>query len=130
MKLIPDNTSCLTFGDMLPKEYNWIDVAIKRGVCDQISQYVLSISEKVRRRTSFNAAYNSALNKLYYYPHDAKMIFNLTMALINRATQEDVHQIKEAEYIEYTIELAEFDYEDKVETYHQITSYMYSTKEA
>ncbi|KAG9296428.1 hypothetical protein G9A89_015020 [Geosiphon pyriformis] len=35
------------------------------------------------------------------------------MALINGATKEDVHQMKEAEYIEYTMELAEFDYEDE-----------------
>ncbi|KAG9303050.1 hypothetical protein G9A89_022139 [Geosiphon pyriformis] len=54
-----------------------------------------------------------ALNKLYHYPHNAKMIFDLAIALINRATQEDVYQMKEAEYIEYTIELAEFDYEDE-----------------
>ncbi|KAG9297992.1 hypothetical protein G9A89_018820 [Geosiphon pyriformis] len=125
-----DNTSYLTCGDMLPKECNWIDVAIKGGVCDQTCQYALSISEKVKKETLFDAAYNSALNKLYHYSHDAKMIFNLAMALINRATQEDVCQIKEAEYIEYIIELAGFDYEDKAETYHQIASHIYPTKEA
>ncbi|KAG9305735.1 hypothetical protein G9A89_005133 [Geosiphon pyriformis] len=37
------------------------------------------------------------------------------MALINRATKEDVCQMKEAEYIEYTMELARFNYEDEVE---------------
>ncbi|KAG9296979.1 hypothetical protein G9A89_001770 [Geosiphon pyriformis] len=51
------------------------------------------------------------------------------MALINEATQEDVHQMKEAEYIEYTIKLAGFDYEDEVKTYHQIASYTYPTQE-
>ncbi|KAG9292779.1 hypothetical protein G9A89_006340 [Geosiphon pyriformis] len=81
------------------------------GTC----QYALSISEKVKKETPFNAAYNSALNKLYYYPHNAKMIFDLAMALINGAIKEDVHQMKEAEYIEYTIELAGFDYKDEVE---------------
>ncbi|KAG9301744.1 hypothetical protein G9A89_003290 [Geosiphon pyriformis] len=35
------------------------------------------------------------------------------MALINRAIQEDVCQMKEAEYIEYTMKLAGFDYEDE-----------------
>ncbi|KAG9303270.1 hypothetical protein G9A89_013596 [Geosiphon pyriformis] len=79
---------------MLPEECNWIDVAMKGEVCDQTCQYALSISEKVRRGTPFNAAYN-------------------TMALINRATQKDVHQMKEAEYIEYTMELTGFDYEDE-----------------
>ncbi|KAG9288710.1 hypothetical protein G9A89_004329 [Geosiphon pyriformis] len=98
---------------MLPKECNWIDVAMRGGVCDQTCQYVLSISEKVKRGTPFNAAYNSALNKLYHYPHDAKMIFDLAMALINGATKEDVRQMKEAEYIEYTMELAGFDYKDE-----------------
>ncbi|KAG9307625.1 hypothetical protein G9A89_023190 [Geosiphon pyriformis] len=58
-------------------------------------------------------AYNSAFNKLYHYSHDAEMIFDLAMALINRATKEDVCQIKEAEYIKYTMELAGFDYKDK-----------------
>ncbi|KAG9287491.1 hypothetical protein G9A89_023863 [Geosiphon pyriformis] len=38
--------------------------------------------------------------------------------------------MKEAEYIEYTIELAGFNYEDEVEVYHQIASYTYLTKEA
>ncbi|KAG9305950.1 hypothetical protein G9A89_016603 [Geosiphon pyriformis] len=85
--------------------------------------------KKVQRRTPFDAAYYSAFNKLYHYPHNAEMIFDLTIALINRATQEDVCQIKEAEYIKYTIELAEFNYEDKVETYHQIASHTYPTKE-
>ncbi|KAG9293792.1 hypothetical protein G9A89_019130 [Geosiphon pyriformis] len=86
-----DNTPCLTCGDMLPEEYNWIDVAIRGGVCDQTCQYALSISKKVRRGTPFDAAYNSALNKLYHYLHDAEMIFDLAMALINRATQKNVY---------------------------------------
>ncbi|KAG9290478.1 hypothetical protein G9A89_002453 [Geosiphon pyriformis] len=77
-----------------------------------------------KKRTPFDAAYNSILNKLYYYPHDTKIIFDLAMALINGATQEDVCQIKKTKYIEYIIELAEFDYEDKVETYHQIAKQM------
>ncbi|KAG9307168.1 hypothetical protein G9A89_016996 [Geosiphon pyriformis] len=110
-----DNTPCLTCGNMLPEECNWIDVTMRGGVCNQICQYVLSISEKVKRGTPFNAAYNSALNKLYYYSHDAEIIFDLAMALINGATKEDVHQMKEAEYIEYTMELAGFDYKDEVE---------------
>ncbi|KAG9303238.1 hypothetical protein G9A89_013564 [Geosiphon pyriformis] len=125
-----DNTPCLTCGEMLPEECNWIDVAMRGGVCDQTCQYALSISEKARRGTPFDAAYNSALNKLYHYPHDAKIIFDLTMALINGATQEDVYQMKKAEYIEYTMELAGFDYEDEVKTYHQIASHIYPTKEA
>ncbi|KAG9304402.1 hypothetical protein G9A89_019964 [Geosiphon pyriformis] len=116
--------------DMLLEECNWIDIAMRGGVCDQTCQYVLSISEKVKRGTLFNAAYNSALNKLYHYPHDAEIIFNLAMALINRATKEDVRQMKEAEYIEYTMELAGFDYEDEVEVYHQIASHTYPTQEA
>ncbi|KAG9296207.1 hypothetical protein G9A89_014799 [Geosiphon pyriformis] len=120
-----DNTSCLTCGDMLLEECNWIDVAMRRGICNQTCQYALSISEKVKRGTPFNAAYNSALNKLYHYSHDAEMIFDLAMALINGATQED-----EAEYIEYTMELAGFDYEDKVEVYYQIASHTYPTQEA
>ncbi|KAG9295621.1 hypothetical protein G9A89_005314 [Geosiphon pyriformis] len=103
---------------------------MKGGVCDQTCQYALLISEKVRRGTPFDAIYNSALNKLYYYLHNAEMIFDLAMTLINRATQKDVCQMKEAEYIEYTMELAGFDYEDEVKTYHQIASHTYSTKEA
>ncbi|KAG9290352.1 hypothetical protein G9A89_007083 [Geosiphon pyriformis] len=114
----------------LPEECNWIDVAMRGRVCNQTCQYALLILEKVRRGTPFDAAYNSALNKLYHYPHDAEMIFDLTMALINRATQEDVYQMKEAEYIEYTMELAGFDYEDEVEIYYQIASHTYLTKEA
>ncbi|KAG9302188.1 hypothetical protein G9A89_020622 [Geosiphon pyriformis] len=108
-----DKTSCLTCGERLPEECNWIDVAMRGGVCDQICQYALSISEKIRRGTPFDVAYNSALNKLYHYSHDAKMIFDLAITLINGATQENVHQMKKAEYIEYTIELAGFDYEDE-----------------
>ncbi|KAG9306658.1 hypothetical protein G9A89_004205 [Geosiphon pyriformis] len=115
---------------MLLKECNWIDVAMRGGICDQTCQYALSISEKVKRGTPFNTAYNSALNKLYHYPHDAEMIFDLTMALINGATKEDVRQMKEAKYIKYTMELAGFDYEDEVEVYHQIASHIYPTQEA
>ncbi|KAG9306737.1 hypothetical protein G9A89_004446 [Geosiphon pyriformis] len=115
-----DNTSCLIYGDILLEECNWINVAIRGEVCDQTCQYVLSILEKVKRKTLFNTAYNSVFNKLYYYPHNTEMIFDLAMTLINRATQEDVCQIKKAEYIEYTIELAGFDYKDEVETYYQI----------
>ncbi|KAG9287752.1 hypothetical protein G9A89_004155 [Geosiphon pyriformis] len=115
---------------ILPEEYNWINVAMKGEVCNQICQYALSISEKVRRRTLFDAIYNNAFNKLYHYPHNAKMIFDLAMTLINEATQEDVHQMKEAKYIEYTMELAGFDYKNKVETYYQIASHTYLTQEA
>ncbi|KAG9288859.1 hypothetical protein G9A89_012188 [Geosiphon pyriformis] len=98
---------------ILLEECNWIDVAMRGGVCNQTCQYALLISEKVKRGTLFNEAYNSAFNKLYHYLHDAKMIFNLAMALINGATKKDVHQMKEAEYIKYTMELAGFDYEDE-----------------
>ncbi|KAG9285595.1 hypothetical protein G9A89_000631 [Geosiphon pyriformis] len=38
--------------------------------------------------------------------------------------------MKEAEYIEYIMELAGFDYEDEVKVYHQIASYTYPTQEA
>ncbi|KAG9289375.1 hypothetical protein G9A89_007936 [Geosiphon pyriformis] len=103
---------------------------MKEEVCNQTCQYGLSISEKVKRGTPFNAAYNSAFNKLYHYLHDAEMIFDLAMTLINGATKEDIHQMKEAEYIEYTMELAGFNYEDEVEVYHQITSHIYPTQEA
>ncbi|KAG9305368.1 hypothetical protein G9A89_011501 [Geosiphon pyriformis] len=72
--------------NMLSEECNWIDVAMRGRVCNQTCQYVLSISEKVRRRTLFDAAYNSALNKLYHYLHDAEIIFDLAMALINGTT--------------------------------------------
>ncbi|KAG9293598.1 hypothetical protein G9A89_005601 [Geosiphon pyriformis] len=125
-----DNTSCLNCRDMLPEECNWIDVAMRGEVCDQICQYALSISEKVKRETPFNTAYNSAFNKLYHYSYNTEMIFNLAMTLINGATKEDVHQMKEAEYIEYIIELAGFNYENEVEVYHQIASHIYSTQEA
>ncbi|KAG9289741.1 hypothetical protein G9A89_014476 [Geosiphon pyriformis] len=115
---------------MLLEEYNWINVAMKGGVCNQTCQYALSISEKVRRRILFDAAYNSAFNKLYYYSYDAEIIFDLAMALINRAIQKDIYQMKKVEYIEYTIELAEFNYKDEVETYYQIASHTYLTQEA
>ncbi|KAG9286428.1 hypothetical protein G9A89_014594 [Geosiphon pyriformis] len=98
---------------MLSEEYNWIDIAIRRGVCNQTCQYALSILEKVKRGIPFNATYNSAFNKLYHYSYDAEIIFDLAMALINEATQKDVYQMKEAEYIEYTMELAEFNYKNK-----------------
>ncbi|KAG9301999.1 hypothetical protein G9A89_021043 [Geosiphon pyriformis] len=52
------------------------------------------------------------------------------MALINRAIQENVCQIKESEYIAYTFEIAGYNYKDKVEIYHQIASHTYLTKEA
>ncbi|KAG9296326.1 hypothetical protein G9A89_014918 [Geosiphon pyriformis] len=71
-----------------------------------------------------------ALNKLHHYSHDAEMIYELAIVLINRGTKKNVLQMKKAEYIEYTLELAEFDYEDKVEVYYQITSHTYLTKEA
>ncbi|KAG9290767.1 hypothetical protein G9A89_011730 [Geosiphon pyriformis] len=107
------NHTCYYY--MLPEECNWIDVAMRGGVCNQTCQYVLSISEKVKRRTSFDVAYNSPFNKLYHYLHNAKMIFDLAMALINEATQKNVHQMKESEYITYTFEIAEYNYEDEVE---------------
>ncbi|KAG9304249.1 hypothetical protein G9A89_019811 [Geosiphon pyriformis] len=125
-----DKTSCLTCGEMLSEECNWIDVAIRGEVCNQTCQYALLISEKVRRGTPFDAAYNSALNKLYHYSHDAEIIFDLAITLINEATQKDVYQMKKPEYIEYTMELAGFDYKDEVETYYQIASHTYLTKEA
>ncbi|KAG9299045.1 hypothetical protein G9A89_020358 [Geosiphon pyriformis] len=115
---------------MLLEECNWIDIAMRGEVCNQICQYALSISEKVKKGTFFNAAYNSALNKLYYYPHDAEMIFDLAIALINGAIKENVRQMKEAEYIEYIMELVGFNYKDEVEVYHQIASHIYPTHEA
>ncbi|KAG9290072.1 hypothetical protein G9A89_010378 [Geosiphon pyriformis] len=103
--------------------------SMRGEVCDQTCQYALLISEKVKRGTPFNVAYNSALNKLYHYSHNAEMIFDLAITLINGATKENVCQMKKAEYIEYTIELAGFNYKDEVEVYHQIASHTYSTQE-
>ncbi|KAG9298235.1 hypothetical protein G9A89_002723 [Geosiphon pyriformis] len=125
-----DNTFCLTCEDMLPEECNWIDVAMRGGVCDQTCQYALSILEKVKRGTPFDAAYNSAFNKLYYYSHDAKIIFDLAITLINGTTQENVRQIKESEYIAYIFEIAVYNYKNEVKVYHQIASHIYLTKEA
>ncbi|KAG9285499.1 hypothetical protein G9A89_000676 [Geosiphon pyriformis] len=125
-----NNTLCLTCGNILPEEYNWIDVAMRGGVCDQTCQYALSISEKVKRGTPFDAAYNSALNKLYHYPHNAEMIFDLAMALINGATQKNVCQMKESEYIVYIFEIAGYNYKDEIEVYYQIVSHTYLTKKA
>ncbi|KAG9288064.1 hypothetical protein G9A89_017659 [Geosiphon pyriformis] len=105
-------------------------MALGERVCDQTCQYALSIVEKVKCGTSFNTTYNSALNKLYHYPYDAEMIYELAMVLINGGTKEDVLQMKEAKYIEYTLELAEFNYENEVEVYYQITSHTYLTQEA
>ncbi|KAG9294551.1 hypothetical protein G9A89_008662 [Geosiphon pyriformis] len=70
---------------------------------------------KFKGGTPFDAAYNNTLNKLYHYPHDAEMIFDLAMALINRATQENVCQMKESEYIAYTFEIVGYNYENEVE---------------
>ncbi|KAG9287618.1 hypothetical protein G9A89_019679 [Geosiphon pyriformis] len=86
--------------------------------------------KKIKRETLFNTTYNSALNKLYHYPHNAEMIYKLAMILIDGGTKEDVFQMKEAEYIKYTLKLAGFDYEDEVEVYYQIASHTYLTKEA
>ncbi|KAG9295170.1 hypothetical protein G9A89_006151 [Geosiphon pyriformis] len=63
---------------------------------------------------TFMALGSTALNKLYYYPYDAEIIFNLAMALINKAIQENVCQMKESEYIAYTFEIAGYNYEDEV----------------
>ncbi|KAG9297441.1 hypothetical protein G9A89_020842 [Geosiphon pyriformis] len=125
-----DRTPCLICGKQLPDKCNWIDVTFKEGVCDQTCQYAFSIAEKVKRGTLFNATYNSAFNKLHHYSHDAKMIYELAIILINGGTKEDVLQIKKTEYIKYILELAEFDYEDEVEVYYQITNHTYSTKKA
>ncbi|KAG9284626.1 hypothetical protein G9A89_004668 [Geosiphon pyriformis] len=125
-----DETPCFTCEKQLPDECDWIDVVFRKGVCDQTCQYALSIAEKVKHGTPFNAIYNSILSKLYHYPYDAEMIYELVMVLINRETKEDVLQRKKAEYIEYTLELAGFNYEDEVEVYHQITSHTYPIQEA
>ncbi|KAG9298879.1 hypothetical protein G9A89_015900 [Geosiphon pyriformis] len=82
--------------------------------------------KKIRRETPFNTAYNNALNKLYHYSYDAKIIFNLIIALINEIIQENVHQIKKAKYIEYTIELAEFNYKDKCPEYYALSILLFS----
>ncbi|KAG9293608.1 hypothetical protein G9A89_005611 [Geosiphon pyriformis] len=87
-------------------------------------------NETEQQGTLFDAAYNSALNKLYHYSHDAEMIFNLAMALINGATQKNVCQMKESEYIAYTFEITGYNYENEVEVYHQIASHTYPTKKA
>ncbi|KAG9287268.1 hypothetical protein G9A89_008898 [Geosiphon pyriformis] len=112
------------------EEYKTLHLLLLGGVCDQTCQYALLISKKIKRGTSFDAAYNSAFNKLYHYFYNAKIIFDLAMALINRATQKDIQQMKEAEYIEYTMELAGFNYKDEIETYHQIASHTYPTQKA
>ncbi|KAG9297270.1 hypothetical protein G9A89_009952 [Geosiphon pyriformis] len=125
-----DGTLCFTCGKQLSDKCNWIDVVFRGGVCDQTCQYALFIAEKIKHGTPFNAAYNSVFNKLYHYPHDAKMIYELAMVLINGGTKENVLQMKEAEYIEYTLELAGFNYKDKIKVYHQIANHIYPTQEA
>ncbi|KAG9306995.1 hypothetical protein G9A89_003046 [Geosiphon pyriformis] len=63
-------------------------------------------------------------------PSQCQNDFDLAMALINRATQENVCQMKESEYIAYTFEIARYNYEDEVKVYYQIASHTYLTKEA
>ncbi|KAG9305620.1 hypothetical protein G9A89_001681 [Geosiphon pyriformis] len=43
------------------------------------------------------------------------------MALVNRVTKENICQMKEAEYIKYTMELARFDYKDECSEYYALS---------
>ncbi|KAG9291988.1 hypothetical protein G9A89_017887 [Geosiphon pyriformis] len=67
---------------------------------------------------------------LHLEEESAIKLANMLFLLQKRGIKEDVFQMKEAEYIKYTLELAEFNYEDEIEVYHQITSHTYLTKEA
>ncbi|KAG9287175.1 hypothetical protein G9A89_003023 [Geosiphon pyriformis] len=108
-----------------------ITIPVKVLVMDA-PQYQALVKNNWLQKANANLNWETqdVLNKLYHYPHDAEMIFDLTMALINRATQENVCQIKESEYIVYTFEITGYNYEDEVEVYYQIASHTYPTKEA
>ncbi|KAG9302002.1 hypothetical protein G9A89_021046 [Geosiphon pyriformis] len=111
-----------------PKPLDGISLTQNLNQENNASIFLLNVKTATRNYRQWEPAFHSKKNMKIILV--ITMIFDLVMALINRATKEDVCQMKEAEYIEYTMELAGFNYEDEVEVYHQIASHTYSTQEA
>ncbi|KAG9299098.1 hypothetical protein G9A89_020411 [Geosiphon pyriformis] len=61
---IGNNKSCLACREILLDEEMWNDVLEQRGICDELCQYMILISDWVRKKTSIKAVWRRAVKHL------------------------------------------------------------------
>ncbi|KAG9295662.1 hypothetical protein G9A89_002980 [Geosiphon pyriformis] len=90
-----DNQSCLACGETLLDEGMWHDIPECGETCDISCQYMILISDWVRKKTPIEAAWRRAVQQLNSYPHDDDKIWQMALAKIEEAMPEEIKTIKD-----------------------------------
>ena len=115
-----DGTPCLLCGIIMESKYDWDDIPGVGGVCDKNCKYAYLIKWWVRTGTPFRAAFWRACDRMNEDPEDCEMVRQLAIKYLEGGTKEEIWLMKEDEYIEYIMEIADYDFPiDNVDTFHE-----------
>ncbi|KAG9301088.1 hypothetical protein G9A89_012471 [Geosiphon pyriformis] len=86
-----DNQFCFACGETLLDEKMWNDIPECGGTCDVLYQYIILISDWVRKETPIKAAWRRAV----HCPHDDDKIWRMALAKIKGVMPEEIKMIKD-----------------------------------
>ncbi|KAG9285893.1 hypothetical protein G9A89_013318 [Geosiphon pyriformis] len=90
-----DNQPCLACGETLLNEEIWNDIPGRGRTCDVSCQYMILISDWVRKGTPIEVVWRRAVQRLNSCPHDDDKIWRMALAKIKGATPEEIKMIKD-----------------------------------
>ncbi|KAG9294867.1 hypothetical protein G9A89_003207 [Geosiphon pyriformis] len=90
-----DNTPCLAYGETLLDEGMWNNIPGQEGMCDISCQYIILISNWVRKETPIEATWRRAVQQLNICPHNDDKIWRMALAKIQGASPEEIKEFHE-----------------------------------
>ncbi|KAG9306372.1 hypothetical protein G9A89_018255 [Geosiphon pyriformis] len=89
-----NNQPCLACGKTLLDKGIWNNIPGCGGICNISCQYTILISDWVRKETPIEAAWRRTVQRLDSCPYDDDKIWRMAIAKIERATPEEIKEIK------------------------------------
>ncbi|KAG9300168.1 hypothetical protein G9A89_010578 [Geosiphon pyriformis] len=89
-----DNQPCLACGETLLDKEMWHDIPRYRGMCDVKCQYMILISDWVKKGTPIEATWQRTVQRLDSCSHNDDKIWRMTTAKIEGTLPEEIWTIK------------------------------------
>ncbi|KAG9289450.1 hypothetical protein G9A89_008011 [Geosiphon pyriformis] len=88
------NQPCLICGKTLLDERIWNNISEQKEMCDKLCQYMILISNWVKKRTPIEVAWRRAVRHLDSCLHNNNKIWQMALAKIEGALPEEIREIK------------------------------------
>ncbi|KAG9292604.1 hypothetical protein G9A89_006976 [Geosiphon pyriformis] len=89
-----DNESCLACGETLLDKGMWNDIPGQGRMCDTSCQYIILISNWVKKGTPIEVIWRKAVQQLDSCPHDDDEIWRMAMTKIERTLPKEIRKVK------------------------------------